>query len=59
MDSPRKSVFDYTDYRRYLREYYAWAKENERGFSHRAFMAKIVNPLWDRFFAPTSERGAA
>lgn len=26
---------------------------------HRAFMAKIVNPLWDRFFAPTSERGAA
>ena len=26
---------------------------------HRAFMAKIVNPLWDRFFAPTSEHGAA
>jgi len=26
---------------------------------HRAFLAKIVNPLWDRFFAPTSERGAA
>jgi DNA polymerase-3 subunit epsilon len=26
---------------------------------HRAFMAKIINPLWDRFFAPTSERGAA
>ena len=26
---------------------------------HRAFMARIVNPLWDRFFAPTSERGAA
>lgn len=26
---------------------------------HRAFMAKIVNPLWDRFFDPTSERGAA
>jgi DNA polymerase-3 subunit epsilon len=26
---------------------------------HRAFMAKIVNPLWDRFFGPTSERGAA
>ncbi len=24
---------------------------------HRAFVAKIVNPLWDRFFAPTSERG--
>ena len=26
---------------------------------HRAFLAKIVNPLWDRFFGPTSERGAA
>ena len=26
---------------------------------HRAFMARIINPLWDRFFAPTSERGAA
>ena len=25
---------------------------------HRAFLAKIVNPLWDRFLAPTSERGA-
>jgi len=24
---------------------------------HRAFVAKLVNPLWDRFFAPTSERG--
>ena len=26
---------------------------------HRAFLAKIASPLWDRFFAPTSERGAA
>jgi DNA polymerase-3 subunit epsilon len=26
---------------------------------HRAFLAKIVNPLWDRFFAPTSEHGTA
>ena len=26
---------------------------------HRAFLAKIVSPLWDRFLAPTSERGAA
>lgn len=26
---------------------------------HRSFLAKIVNPLWDRFIAPTSERGAA
>ena len=35
-----KSIFDFTDYRRFLREYYAWAKTNQRGFSHRAFMAK-------------------
>ncbi|MDQ3000811.1 MAG: TIGR02147 family protein [Fibrobacterota bacterium] len=40
MDTPLKSIFDYTDYRRYLREYYAWAKTNKHGFSHRAFMAK-------------------
>ena len=26
---------------------------------HRSFLAKLVNPLWDRFVAPTSERGAA
>lgn len=26
---------------------------------HRSFLAKIVNPLWDRFLTPTSERGAA
>jgi len=26
---------------------------------HRAFVAKLVSPLWDRFVAPTSERGAA
>jgi DNA polymerase-3 subunit epsilon len=26
---------------------------------HRSFLARIVNPLWDRFLAPTSERGAA
>ena len=24
-----------------------------------AFLAKFVNPLWERFLAPTSERGAA
>lgn len=33
------SVFDYTDYRRYLQDYYAWAKQNRRGFSHRSFLA--------------------
>jgi DNA polymerase-3 subunit epsilon len=26
---------------------------------HRSFVAKIANPLWDRFVDPTSERGAA
>ena len=26
---------------------------------HRSFLSKIVNPLWDRFAAPTSESGAA
>ena len=26
---------------------------------HRSFLAKIANPLWERFFEPTSERGAA
>jgi DNA polymerase-3 subunit epsilon len=26
---------------------------------HRAFLTRIVNPLWEQFFAPTSERGAA
>lgn len=40
MDLPRISVFDYTDYRRYLRDFYAWAKAHQQGFSHRAFMAK-------------------
>jgi uncharacterized protein (TIGR02147 family) len=40
MEAVRKSVFEYTDYRRYLREYYDWAKAHQRGFSHRAFMAK-------------------
>jgi len=31
----------------------------EEVLRHRAFMAKILNPLWDRWIAPTSERGAA
>ena len=26
---------------------------------HRSFMARIAKPLWQRFAAPTSERGAA
>ena len=32
------SIFEFTDYRRYLREYYAWAKLNKKGFSHRTFL---------------------
>lgn len=34
------SIYDYTDYRRFLQDYYAWAKQNKGGFSHRAFLAK-------------------
>ncbi len=33
-----KPVFEYTDYRKYLRDFYDWAKAHKRGFSHRAFM---------------------
>ncbi|MFC1584172.1 TIGR02147 family protein [Fibrobacterota bacterium] len=33
-------IFDYTNYRKYLQDYYQWAKVNVRGFSHRAFLAK-------------------
>ena len=40
MESPLKSIFNYTDYRRYLQDYYAWAKSHKKGFSHRAFLAK-------------------
>ena len=32
------SIFEYTDYRRYLRDFYAWAKVHKKGFSHRAFL---------------------
>jgi uncharacterized protein (TIGR02147 family) len=35
-----KPIYEFTDYRRYLQEYYAWAKANKRGFSHRAFLKK-------------------
>ncbi len=33
------SIFDYTDYRRFLQDYYTWAKQNKRGFSHRSFLS--------------------
>lgn len=35
-----QSIFHYSDYRVYLREYYAWAKSHQKGFSHRYFLAK-------------------
>jgi uncharacterized protein (TIGR02147 family) len=38
MDGLIPSIFEYTDYRRYLRDYYAWAKIHKKGFSHRAFL---------------------
>jgi len=34
-------VFEYVDYRAYLRDYYAHAKRARRGFSHRAFSRRI------------------
>jgi uncharacterized protein (TIGR02147 family) len=40
MDASLKSIFAYTDYRKFLRDYYAWAKSHKKGFSHRAFLAK-------------------
>lgn len=33
------SIYDYTDYRLYLQDYYAWAKRHKPGFSHRSFLA--------------------
>jgi DNA polymerase-3 subunit epsilon len=44
---------------RNVREPRPHAAAPEEVARHRAFLAKIVNPLWDRFLAPTSERGAA
>ncbi len=35
--NPNVSVFDYMDYREYLKDWYADAKANRRGFSFRAF----------------------
>jgi uncharacterized protein (TIGR02147 family) len=41
--SPSEPVdlYDYVDYRAYLRDYYAHAKQNRRGFSHRAFSRRV------------------
>ncbi len=38
--SAEPNVFDYLDYAHYLRDYYAWAKERDPSFSHRAFLAR-------------------
>jgi uncharacterized protein (TIGR02147 family) len=38
--SRMRPIYEYSDYRRFLQDYYAWAKESKRGFSHRAFLAK-------------------
>lgn len=35
-----RPIFDYTSYRKFLQDYYHWAKSNIRGFSHRAFLSK-------------------
>lgn len=35
-----KSLFDYTDYRQYLADYYRSKKETSTGFSHRVFLRK-------------------
>jgi len=32
------SIFDYTDYRRFVRDFYAWAKVQKKGCSHRSFL---------------------
>jgi uncharacterized protein (TIGR02147 family) len=34
------SIYTYTDYRRYLKDFYAWKKERFPGFSYRAFSRK-------------------
>jgi uncharacterized protein (TIGR02147 family) len=36
-ENSRVNVFEYLDYRIYLRDYYQFCKANEYGFSHRAF----------------------
>ena len=33
----KPNIFDYTEYRKYLKAYYAAAKQHSRGFSYRAF----------------------
>lgn len=35
-----KSLYHYSDYRSYLQDYYQWAKQHLKGFSHRSFLQK-------------------
>jgi uncharacterized protein (TIGR02147 family) len=35
-----KSIFEYTDYRQYLSDFYAYQKQTTPGFSHRLFLKK-------------------
>lgn len=35
-----KSIFEYSDYRQFLQDFYAWAKTHRKGFSHRYFLQK-------------------
>lgn len=35
-----KTLFEYTDYRKYLKDYYETKKLTEKGFSHRSFLNK-------------------
>ena len=37
----KPSVFDYTDYRRFLENYYAWKKELDKSFTYRKFMGRV------------------
>ncbi len=35
-----RSIFEYTDYRQYLADFYQYKKQTDAGFSHRSFLAK-------------------
>ena len=37
----QKSIFEYTDYRHYLSDYYQYQKETRKGFSYRYFLNKV------------------
>jgi uncharacterized protein (TIGR02147 family) len=37
MASKNVKIFEYTDYRFFLKDYYAFQKRNNRGFSYRSF----------------------